>query len=183
MSRKEHTNRMKINLYLDVAMMVAFLVSLRPFLTGLAIHEWLGLAIGGALAIHCILHWKWVTGVTKRLFQKLPLRTRIYYALDASLLIAFLTIIFSGVAMSRIVLPSIGLSGSPSMAWSAIHKLSSLVTVVLLGIKLVLHRRWIVNAVKRHVIGSHRAGPRQQRVSGRRTPVLELARVSEREDC
>jgi hypothetical protein len=90
-----------------------------------------------------------VVGVTKKFFGKLPFRTRAYYALDAALLLSFLTIIGSGVAMSGAVLPALGLSGSTSFAWVTIHKLASMLTLVLLGVKLVLHRTWIAKAVKR----------------------------------
>ena len=79
MPHKHKADRTKVNLFLDLALTVAFLVSLKPFLTGLAIHEWLGLAIGAALAIHTILHWRWVSGITQKLLAKLPLKTRVYY--------------------------------------------------------------------------------------------------------
>jgi hypothetical protein len=130
-------------------------------LTGLAVHEWLGLAIGGALAVHVALHWKWVVGVTRKLLGKPPARTRLYYLLDAVLLVAFVTIVGSGVAMSQSVLPLLGLQGSPSMAIVAIHKLSSYLTLAMLVAKLVLHRRWIANAVTRHPIGHGQPEPRR----------------------
>jgi hypothetical protein len=160
-TRRDKTNRTKINLFIDIALLFAFLVSLRPFLTGLAVHEWLGLAIGGALAVHVALHWKWVVGVTRKLLGKLPARTRLYYLLDAALLVASATIIGSGVAMSQSVLPLLGLEGSASMALVMIHKLSSTLTLSTLVAKLVLHRQWIANAVKRHLLGRGHAEPRQ----------------------
>ena len=39
---------LRAHLYLDVVLMAAFLVLLKPFVTGMAFHEWLGLAIGAA---------------------------------------------------------------------------------------------------------------------------------------
>ena len=151
MANQTNTDRVKTKLYLDIALTMAFILSLRPFLTGLAIHEWLGLAIGGALAFHTMLHWKWAVGLTRRLLGGVPLRARIYYALDATLLLAFLTIIGSGVIMSRVVLPALGLQGSIGEAWYLVHKFASYLTLVLLGVKLVLHRRWISNAIRHHL--------------------------------
>ena len=48
-------------------------------------------------------------GITTKLFGKLPSKTRVYYALDATLLGAFVTIIITGVLMSRAVFSLFGL--------------------------------------------------------------------------
>jgi hypothetical protein len=157
MNDRQKVKQVKIKLGLDIALTVAFAISLRPFLTGLAVHEWLGLALGGALVIHAIWHWKWVTGVTRRLLGELPLRTRIFYALDALLLVAFLTIIGTGVAMSGVVLPRTRLEGSTTIALWEVHNVSSYLTLFLMGVKLVLHRQWILNAIKHHLVRSGRA--------------------------
>jgi hypothetical protein len=154
-------DKTKINLFIDIALTFAFIVSLRPFLTGLAVHEWSGLAIGGALAVHVILHWKWVVGVTRKLLGKLPAKTRLYYVLDAGLFVGFATIIGSGVAMSQSVLPLLGLEGSSSVAQVMIHKLASYLTLATLVTKLALHQRWIANAVRRHLLGRGQPEPRQ----------------------
>jgi len=143
------TYRTTINLLLDLALAIAFLVSFQPVLTGLAIHEWLGLALGGALLLHLLLHWRWAIGVARKWLCKLPFKTRIYTIVDASLLVAFLTIIGSGVAMSRAVLSLFGLTGSTGSAWFVIHKWSSMLTLGLIGIKLVLHRTWFAALVKK----------------------------------
>ena len=74
MSRKDKTKRTAINLFLDLTLATVFLVSFRPVLTGLAVHEWLGLSLGGALIVHLALHWRWVTGVTRKWLSKLPLK-------------------------------------------------------------------------------------------------------------
>ena len=141
--------RKTINLLLDLALATAFLVLFRPVLTGLAIHEWLGLALGGALIGHLLLHWRWATGVARKWMSKLPFKTRVYTLIDASLLVGFVTIIGSGVAMSRAVLPLFGLTGSTGAAWFVVHKWSALLTLGLVGIKLVLHRTWFAAVVKK----------------------------------
>lgn len=140
-------SRTLINLGLDVMLAIAFLVSLRPFLTGLAVHEGLGLAIGAALIAHMVLHRRWIAGVTKKL-RKLPAKTRLYYVIDVSLAIVFATILLSGVAMSRAVLPLFGLTGATGSAWFVVHKVSSYLTLLLVGIKLGLHYKWFAAVVK-----------------------------------
>jgi hypothetical protein len=151
MALETKNKKTAINLALDVGLAAAFVVSLRPFLTGLALHEWLGLALGAALAVHTALHWKWVAGVTHKLLARLPARTRLYYVLDAALLAAFVTIAVSGVALSRTALSLLHLPGDGRMALYTVHNLSSWGTVALLAIKLFLHRRWIANAIRGRV--------------------------------
>jgi hypothetical protein len=51
--------------------------------------------------------------------------------------------------MSGAVLPALGLNGSTSYGWVAIHKIASVLTLVLLAVKLALHRTWIAMVVKR----------------------------------
>jgi hypothetical protein len=144
-----NTYRTTINLLLDLALTIAFLVLFRPVLTGLAIHEWLGLALGGALIVHMLLHRRWATGVTRKWLSKLPLKTRLYTLIDASLLVAFLAIIGSGVAMSRVVLPLFGLTGGAGSTWFVMHRWSSMLTLSMVGIKLVLHRTWFAAVIKK----------------------------------
>jgi hypothetical protein len=160
-----NAHRTTINLLLDLTLAIAFLISFQPVLTGLAIHEWLGLALGGALIVHLLLHRRWAIGVTRKWLSKLPFKTRVYTFVDASLLVAFLTIIGSGVAMSRVVGPLFGLTGSTGSAWFVVHKWSSMLTLALVGIKLVLHRTWFAATVKklgRSRNGVHRRGTAAQ---------------------
>lgn len=150
---KDQTFRTRFNLHLDVGLAAAFLVALRPFVTGLTIHEWLGLGMGAALVIHAVAHRQWIAGISRQLFRRLPVRTRVYYALDATLFMAFVVIIITGVMMSTTVLPLFGVQGVASLAVAPVHKWASYLTLALLGIKLGLHWTWIKNAVRRHGIG------------------------------
>jgi len=152
---KNKADRTRLNLYLDVVLTIAFLTSLKPFVTGMVFHEWLGLALGVGLALHAILHWRWIVGITTKLFSKLPLKARVYYALDAMLLGAFAIIIVTGILMSQAVLPLFGLQGVSLFLLPLIHEWASYVTLALLSVKLALHWTWIKNAVKRRLDGMH----------------------------
>lgn len=152
--RHKKSNRPRTNLFLDIGLTVAFVISMKPFLTGLAVHEWLGLAVGIALAIHALLHWQWIVGITRKFSSRLPRKTRVYYAMDAMLIIAFGMIIVSGVMMSRVVLPAFGLPHLSSEVVAVVHNLSSMVTLALVGVKLVLHRSWIQYAFRRYILGT-----------------------------
>ena len=62
----------KSNLALDVVIAVAFLVASNPPLTGLAVHEWLGVSFVAALVVHLLFHWNWIAHVTRRVFRRPP---------------------------------------------------------------------------------------------------------------
>lgn len=97
-----------VKLTLDLLMGITFaLLYNTRVLGGLAFHEIAGIAIGFAFAVHIILNWRFVQKVTRRLFDRsLPVRTRFSYVLNVLLLLSMTLIIFSGLVISRVVLPN-----------------------------------------------------------------------------
>jgi hypothetical protein len=99
----------RTNLYVDIAILIGFLVSYEPALTGITVHEWLSLAFTCALIVHLLLHWNWVVQITLKFFRKLFHSSRLNYVINLAILIDFVTIILSGLLISRSVLPAFGL--------------------------------------------------------------------------
>src|SRR5262245_22226883 len=89
-------NRNKVNLIVDSTIFIVLLVVMAPHFTGMAIHEWLGIAFGGSILTHLLLHWQWVVQVTKRFFGKVQWPARINYLLNALLFVDISIIIFTG---------------------------------------------------------------------------------------
>ena len=50
----------KVNLIVDSIVFIAFLIVTAPHFTGIAIHEWLGIAFGAGITTHLLLHWQWI---------------------------------------------------------------------------------------------------------------------------
>ena len=48
----QKVDRKAVNYLIDITIFVAILVALNPHMTGMAIHEWLSLAFGGAIIAH-----------------------------------------------------------------------------------------------------------------------------------
>ncbi len=142
----------RMNLWVDLAIFTAILVAFQPQLTGLAIHEWLSLAFGGGALAHVVLHWRWVVNVARRFFQKLTTQTRFYAVLNVALLAALAGVMVSGVMMSEIALPSLGIALAGGHAWHGIHSLSANLIMALTGVHVVVHWKWILNAIKRYVV-------------------------------
>ena len=79
---------------------MAALLAPALFLTGLTIHEWLGIGLGLAVIVHLLLHWSWIVQVTKRFFGRTTWTSRINYALNILFFIALTVFIFTGLLIS-----------------------------------------------------------------------------------
>lgn len=68
---KTTSSQTKTKLWLDVALFIAFLVTMDPHSSGLAIHEWLSLSVIAVMTIHLLLSWDWITEITRRFRENL----------------------------------------------------------------------------------------------------------------
>jgi cytochrome b len=150
--RTNKTNPVKVNYLVDLAIFVAFLISLDPRATGMTIHEWLGIAFGAAVIVHLLLHWKWVAASTRRFLGKLPRATRLNYVLNTLLFIAMTTIVYSGLMISEIALPALGISLGEGFSWRMLHAQASDITLILIGLHIAFHWKWILSTTKRYVV-------------------------------
>lgn len=158
-------NKWKINMLVDVIFLIAFLIVIEEKGIGPVIHEWLGIAIVGVILIHVLIHWDWVVCVTKRFFSKLKAEPRINYLVDLGILISFTTIIFSGLMMSESVLPAFGVYAARSNLWKFLHVQSTDLTVILTGLHVALHYKWVVNVFKR-IVGLPASGVSKEKAQG-----------------
>ncbi len=141
------TNRQKSNWILDALLFTGFLVSFALDWTGLPMHQWVGI-FGGLLAVyHLVIHWDWVAAVTLRLFGKTSGQARTYYLLDALVLLGFYVILVSGLLIST----WLDLTLTNYAMVKDFHVIASIVTLVLVVLKIGLHWRWIVNVARQHV--------------------------------
>lgn len=141
------TNQQKSNWILDALLFVGFLVSFAMDWTGLSLHQWIGV-FGGLLAIyHLVLHWDWVTAVTMRFFGKTSAQARTYYLLDASIMLGFYLILVTGVVIST----WLNLALTNYAVWVDFHVTTSIVTLLLVVLKIGLHWRWIVRVARQSI--------------------------------
>jgi len=140
---------LKTNFWLDLFIFAGFLAALQPRMTGIAIHEWFTLAATATLIIHVILHWDWVVGITKKFFSNLFHVSRLNYIVNFLLFLGFITVITSGLAISRSVLPAFGLQIDASRTWRGIHNLSANLTLLLVAVHFALHWSWVKNTFTR----------------------------------
>ena len=139
---------MRAKLVLDAVALVAYVIVSLPALTGVAFHEWLGLAVFVVLAVHLAQH----------LLQVLPARrlasgddsasapardgsaARAARSVLAVLLgVALVTCVVSGLMVSGAVLPALGLYAEGYYFWNPLHAVSAKVLLALLLIHLFLN--------------------------------------------
>lgn len=129
----------------DVALFTAFLGCFFLDLTGTDLHQILGVIGAGIVLYHLLTHWKWVRVVTGRFFSSTSHHARLYYAVDALLLLGFAIILVTGLVIST----WLNLPLSNYASWHTAHVLFSIGTLLMVVLKLTLHARWIVTTARR----------------------------------
>ena len=142
----------KINLIVDGSILVAFLVATAPHFTGMAIHEWLGIAFGAAIVTHLLLHWSWLVATTRRIFTTAPRQARINYVLNTLLFVDVTLLVFTGLMISKSALPQLGVTLTPNMLWRSVHTLTADLAVFIVGLHVALHWGWITRSVGRYLV-------------------------------
>ena len=113
--------------------------------TGIPIHKNIGLAVFIFFIIHLAYNHKWITNVSKKLFDKaIGMRIKMMYVVNCLLISAFILIGLSGIMISREIF---SFNGSP--LWRVIHTVVSMISIILLGIHIGLHGKMIINTAKK----------------------------------
>jgi uncharacterized membrane protein YidH (DUF202 family) len=140
--------RARFLLWLDVSLLLIFALLEEPVTTGLAGHEWISIGFAGLLVLHLLVNWRWIASALER-YRIAPRRARVNTWLNGALYVTMVLTIFSGLIVSRFVLPTFGLSPSDLRAWTKVHTIVASVTLVIVGLHVALNWDWIVSAVRR----------------------------------
>ncbi len=142
MNRKQKTNW-----WIDIALLLSFLSTFFLNLTGLILHQWIGILSVLIAAFHLFLHRDWVISVFKRIFRKRSGKARLYFAIDMTIMIGFILIGLTGLVMSswlNLPLPNYD-------AWRQLHITVSIASLVLLLVKLALHLSWFERMIRKMI--------------------------------
>ncbi|MBX0327024.1 DUF4405 domain-containing protein [Oscillochloris sp. ZM17-4] len=155
--------RARSNLLIDVATFIAFLIATAPRLSGIGIHEWLGIAFAAAIIVHLLLHWQWIVALSKTMLRKARASSRLGYLLNLALFIDVTLLTFTGLMISEVALPLFGLRLPRGFLWRGLHSTTSNIAVLLIGLHLALHWQWVLKTTAR-IFGLVRptAKPRQE---------------------
>jgi len=128
--------------WVDIILFAGFSLAFFLDLTGLSLHQFIGLGAGLLALYHLAAHWQWLRSVGQRLFDRACARPRLYFFLDAVLFAGFAYILGSGLVIST----WLNLALADYETWRVVHIVVSALTMLALLAKLVLHWRWIANA-------------------------------------
>ncbi len=134
---------MAINVTVDLAFMLAFLVEIEEDATGLDFHEWFGLGLALFVLVHLLLHWRWAVAVTKRFFEQVKGKARIQYIVAMAMYVGFVSMILSGIVISRVVLQKLNIPPLYQPFWKNLHGQATNFTLVAAAVHLGIHWRWI----------------------------------------
>ena len=142
----------KTKLALDMVIFSAMLAVTNPHLTGNTIHEWLGVSLAAGIITHLLFNWNWIVNVTKTFFKKLFHESRLNYVINLLFFIALTGSFFSGLLISKDVMSTLGIQLNVSGAWKMIHSMMSDASVIILGLHVAMHWKWIVSNTGRYIM-------------------------------
>ncbi len=123
------------------------------------IHPWIGVTLLAIVVIHLTRHWPWLVCVAQRFWRKTSLRARLNFSLDSLLFLAFAGASLSGL-MIWLVLSGGGYQGGRDPFstraffglarhdWRDLHHWAGFVMIGIVGVHLLLHRKWIVCSLR-----------------------------------
>ena len=84
--KKATTNKPRLNLLLDIALLLMFLIMYEVRATGEVMHEWLGVIMSVALLVHIILHWDRFMTIVRSFVHKSGAEARLRSVLNVTIL-------------------------------------------------------------------------------------------------
>lgn len=133
-------NKQELKWFLDLIILSGFLVSFFLDVTGVILHQWLGVILFFLSLIHMITHKEWLNKVVGNLLLKIAPRAKVYLAIDFLLLAGLTMIVITGLIIST----WFNLILSNYDAWLTVHIYTSMITLLFAVLKIGLHWRWIV---------------------------------------
>lgn len=147
-SRRRALARTRLDFWLDALLLVAYTLAYSLGFTGLAVHEWLGIGLGVALLVHLTLHWDWVIRTTRKLLRPGG-RERFVWLLNLLLLVCMALCIASGILISEVALPELGINLPASPFWHQVHATTATLTLILVPVHAAVRWRWIAGMARR----------------------------------
>lgn len=137
------------NLAVDVVALAVYLVVANPALTGIGLHEWLGLGVLVVFLVHGAVHVEWILDVVLASRKHSSWMRTGNLVLDVLILVVFMVVTVSGLLISGAVLPTFGLYAPGYYFWDPLHAVAAKVLLALLLVHVVLHWKWLASFLKR----------------------------------
>ena len=135
------------SLIADAVVLAAYLLAANPAVTGLGVHEWLGLGALAVLVIHLAMHWDWVAEALRHAAHRCGTRLA-KVLLDALLVLVFMVCAVSGVMVSGEVLPALGLYAEGYWLWDPLHIASAKLLLALVILHVAANLRIVAAGLR-----------------------------------
>nr|WP_222617775.1 DUF4405 domain-containing protein [Eggerthella hominis] len=135
--------------------MLVYLVAANPAVTGIGVHEWVGIGVLLAFLVHVAMHVDWVVEAARSAVARPSWARTGNLVLDALIVVAFMTVTVSGLMVSGAVLAAFGLYADGYYFWDPLHATAAKVLLALLLVHVVAHGKWLVGFFKNRK-GEHR---------------------------
>lgn len=132
---------------IDLLMTVLLLFLMARQITGDSVHEWIGAAMFLLWIFHHILNWNWYSHLFK---VKYTITRIIQTVVDVMVFLSMLSLMVSGIILSREVFVFLPIAGGTAFARS-LHVLSGFWGFVLMALHLGLHWNMILGMVRKAV--------------------------------
>jgi len=133
---------------MDALLLVSFMLASAPQTTGVALHEWISFLFLVPFMIHILLHWRWIITTPLKFFGRSSGDARFNTLWDLTLYLMMVFVVLSGLLISEVALPVLGVAIEPGNFWFTMHHNCSNLLMPMLGIHLALHWSWIVRMIR-----------------------------------
>lgn len=123
-------------------------------MTGLALHEIMGVIFFIPIIIHLLIAWRWIRNSMKHFFNKTRRRTSVNLCLNSILFVLVVIEIVSGFAISQVALPFVGIKTIDDKTWQSLHNQTLNLTKLFVGLHIALNWEWIVSVFKKRLQAS-----------------------------
>lgn len=138
----------KIKIVLDIIMFISMILLMKTNITGLQLHEILGICLFIIFIIHKIINFKWVKSVGKNILNKnMKSKSKIMFFLDLILFVFITLNVITGILISKFILVSITVNNIETV--TILHKFFAWWSLILISIHIGLHWENVVNYFER----------------------------------
>lgn len=138
----------KIKIVLDIIMFISMILLMKTNITGLQLHEILGICLFIIFIIHKIINFKWVKSVGKNILNKnMKSKSKIMFFLDLILFVFITLNVITGILVSKFILVSITVNNIETI--TILHKFFAWWSLILISIHIGLHWENVVNYFER----------------------------------
>lgn len=142
-----------LKVLLDIALIAMCVALYVPFVTGLVLHELMGICAIAFIGLHLFLNRQWVYGILHKTKEPMTGKKRTSVFLNTILLAGFTLVAISGIFSAKVIF---NWQSSPTIELlTRVHYYSAYVCLGILAAHVLLHAKYLCNMTKRIIQQLH----------------------------